>query len=232
MVLCNVTKLMSTDFSLFNITSEETAQVTQDATNTSVPEDIYDSKGAMEFTVAVVMVYGMAVMGVIGLGFCNRKKRQVRHMDQEAIEFIKNYDDVRKAIDKQTRVGAVSALLQSIHNGPMRLSAERKNLFGNFDGFLIPMTTIKEYNEQNKDENNNGIEATRNPNIETQEELAHTQILEGTETAAKKEMGMKERNEHVLFDNHTSSHKVIVYSNTSAFNADYNTPKGRKETEV
>ena len=158
MVLCNVTKQLKgsglfIDFSQCNFTSGVTPKTTN---HTSPPADSYDPEGAMKYIIAVVLVYGIAVMGVVALGFL--KKRHIRNIDKEAIEFVKHFDDVRRSIDQQTRVGAVSSLLQSLHHSNATVegnagAAEQKNLFGKFELFALPMSPIKE--ERNKDENNN-----------------------------------------------------------------------------
>ena len=166
MVLCNITKRLEDDtfyidFSACNLTLVE---MTSKATST----DLRDSEGAMEFIIAVILVYGLAVMGVLGLGFFGRKKRQSRRIDKEAVEFVKHYDAVRRSIDKKNRVGAISELLRSVHYPQLKSSSgfpDRKNLFGNFENFALPMatqmTTIGEDQEKGADENNNIVTTER-----------------------------------------------------------------------
>ena len=193
MVLCNVTKQLKgnglfIDFSQCNLTSDETILVTSNGTNQTIPEnDIYDPKGAMTFIVAVVLVYGLAVMGVIALGLL--KKKRIWNVDKEAIEFVKHIEEVRRSIDQQTRVGAVCSLLQSLHHGDDPTGGNagetaKKHLFGKFEMFALPMSPIKE-ERNNKDENNNdNIEerdiAIRNADAGWEE--AHDVIKTATET--------------------------------------------------
>ena len=160
MVLCNVTHrlqagVLQMDFSDCNITSATDVATKSNTTSSDV--DV-DAEGAMKFTVAVIMVYGMAVMGVLALEFF-RKKQRTQSADDEAVEFVKGYDSVRRTIDRKARVGAVSCLLQSIHNGPSSKPGPNAkgtvNMFGNFEFLTLPMTSG---NDRTKvDENNNSL---------------------------------------------------------------------------
>ena len=193
MVLCNVTKQLKgnglfIDVSQCNLTSDETTLVTSNGTNQTIPEnDIYDPKGAMTFIVAVVLVYGLAVMGVIALGLL--KKKRIWNVDKEAIEFVKHIEEVRRSIDQQTRVGAVCSLLQSLHHGDDTVSGNagetaKKHLLGKFEMFALPMSPIKE-ERLSKDENNNDNIEERDiaiRNADAVGEEAHDVIKTETET--------------------------------------------------
>ena len=167
MVLCNVTHrlqagVLQMDFTDCNITSA--ADVAKKSNTTSSDVNV-DAEGAMKFTVAVIMVYGMAVMGVLALEFF-RKKQRTQSVDDEAVEFVKGYDSVRRSIDRKARVGAVSCLLQSIHNGPASKPGPNTkgtvNMFGNFEFLTLPMTSG---NDRTKvDENNNSLKEVTDEN--------------------------------------------------------------------
>ena len=167
MVLCNVThrlqsSVLQMDFSDCNITSAVDVATKSNTTSSDVN---VDAEGAMKFTVAVIMVYGMAVMGVLALEFF-RKKQRTQSVDDEAVEFVKGYDSVRRSIDRKARVGAVSCLLQSIHNGPASKPGPNTkgtvNMFGNFEFLNFPMTSG---NDKTKvDENNNSIKEVTGEN--------------------------------------------------------------------
>ena len=132
--------------------------ITPNATNHTTPgADDFDKEGAMTFIVAVILVYGLAVMGVIALGLL--KKKRVWHVDREAIEFVKHIEEVRRSIDQQRRVGAISSLLKSLHNGGGVANGNasetvQKNLLGKFEMFALPMSPTRE-GANDTDENNN-----------------------------------------------------------------------------
>ena len=154
MVLCNITKwikddIIHVDISQCNLTVND-ANTTPLTSATS--ED--DGAGSVKFTVAVVIVYGIAAMGVLALGFFSRRKRHKEVADKMTSKFIKNYDEVRFTFDKKTRVGAVTSFLQSIHGQPsdfqldMDHKHERKaSLFHNLAFLALPLTNIREDDE-------------------------------------------------------------------------------------
>lgn len=55
----------------------------------------YDAEGALKFTVAVVVVYGVAVMGVFIMGYFGRKRRYNAELDQQANNFLRNLEQAR-----------------------------------------------------------------------------------------------------------------------------------------
>lgn len=151
MVLCNVTKwikddIIHVDISQCNLTAND-ANTTPSTPKTTE----YDAAGSVKFTAAVVIVYGIAAMGVLALGFFSRRKRHKEVVDKETSKFIKNYDDVKFTFDKKTRVGAVTSFLQSIHGAPsdfQRETHDRKaSLFNNLAFIALPLTNIREDDE-------------------------------------------------------------------------------------
>lgn len=145
MVLCNVTKWFQgdtvyVDISQCNLTAKEV--------NTTSPkeEDEYDD-GAMKFTIAVVMVYGIAAMGVLALGFFSSRKRNHDLIDKETGKFVKQFDEVKFTFDKKARVGAVTALLQSVH-GAQGNEHKRQNAVSSLALLTLPLTNITEDSEQ------------------------------------------------------------------------------------
>lgn len=85
-----------------------------------------DASGAMQYTVAVVFVYSIAVLGVFGLGLYNRRKYRRYHVDNETRAFLKNYEDVRRTCEQRSRLGAIQALLLQLHNEPLSNCDYRK----------------------------------------------------------------------------------------------------------
>ncbi|XP_060577619.1 uncharacterized protein LOC132734786 isoform X2 [Ruditapes philippinarum] len=73
----------------------------------------------MQYTVAVVFVYSIAVLGVFGLGLYNRRKHRRDHVDNETRAFLKNYEDVKRICEQKSRLGAIQALLHQLHNEPI-----------------------------------------------------------------------------------------------------------------
>lgn len=151
MVLCNITKwikddIIHVDISKCNLTAND-ANTTPSTPKTTE----YDAAGSVKFTAAVVIVYGIAAMGVLALGFFSRRKRHKEVVDKETSKFIRNYDEVKFTFDKKTRVGAVTSLLQSIHGAPSDFKREAHNrkasLFNNLAFIALPLTNIRENDE-------------------------------------------------------------------------------------
>ena len=151
MVLCNVTKwikddIVHVDISRCNLTVNDAK-----TTPSPSPTTEYDAAGSVKFTAAVVIVYGIAAMGVLALGFFSRRKRRKEIVEKETSKFMKNYDDVKFTFDKQTRVGAVTSLLQSIHSAPSDFQLDthdrKASLFNNLAFLALPLTNIREDDE-------------------------------------------------------------------------------------
>ncbi|KAH9491980.1 hypothetical protein Btru_026627 [Bulinus truncatus] len=74
----------------------------------------HDSLGAMRFTIAVVLVYGIGVIGLLGISA--RRNRRVDLMDKEVNKFIKTklskYDG--RKVRKQKRT--INKLISSLHS--------------------------------------------------------------------------------------------------------------------
>lgn len=75
----------------------------------------YDAEGALKFTVAVVMVYGVAVMGVFAFSYASRRKPQNYDVDKQARSYMKNLDDVRHKLERKNRLHSINLLLKNIH---------------------------------------------------------------------------------------------------------------------
>lgn len=73
----------------------------------------YDAEGALKFTVAVVVVYGVAVMGVFIMGYFGRKRRYNAELDQQANNFLRNLEQARTRIEKEKQVGKVRSFIRS-----------------------------------------------------------------------------------------------------------------------
>lgn len=73
----------------------------------------YDAEGALKFTVAVVVVYGVAVMGVFVMGYFGRIRRYNAELDQQANNFLRNLEQARTRIEKEKQVGNVRSFIRS-----------------------------------------------------------------------------------------------------------------------
>lgn len=88
-------------------------------------ENSYDSQGAMHFIIAVVVVYGVAVLGVFVLSHFRRKRKlQNQELDKQATYFIKHMPSVRENIEKQQRLCSIYNLLPD----NSRYSAEKRRM--------------------------------------------------------------------------------------------------------
>ncbi|KAL8594101.1 hypothetical protein ACOMHN_000813 [Nucella lapillus] len=72
--------------------------VSTPATNSTTP---YDAEGAMKFTVAVVLVFGVGVIGMLGMYHHRNISEELS--DKEADDFVKRFDRKRCNLDKQYR---------------------------------------------------------------------------------------------------------------------------------
>lgn len=98
----NVTLNATTNVSCFNGTETREGVV--------LP---YDAEGALKFTVAVVVVYGVAVMGVFVMGYFGRIRRYNAELDQQANNFLRNLEQARNRIEKEKQVGKVRSFIRS-----------------------------------------------------------------------------------------------------------------------
>jgi hypothetical protein len=64
----------------------------------------YDGTGAMWFVILVILVYGVAVVGVFVFNFYKRSSNDHDELDRQAITYIKNIDSVRKSMEKRNRL--------------------------------------------------------------------------------------------------------------------------------
>ncbi|XP_063426359.1 uncharacterized protein LOC134710095 [Mytilus trossulus] len=98
-------------------------------TNSTLPEITpYDAEGAMKFTVAVVMVYGVAVIGVFAVSYASRRKPMNYDVDRQARYFIKNMDDVRANLERKNRLLSINMLLKNIHGGSVEPNTKQKSI--------------------------------------------------------------------------------------------------------
>ncbi|OWF41323.1 hypothetical protein KP79_PYT06081 [Mizuhopecten yessoensis] len=75
-------------------------------------ESKYDSIGALHFIVAVIAVYGVAVIGVFILGHFRRRGKHVnRDLDRQANYFLKQMPTIRESIEKRQRLSSIHQLL-------------------------------------------------------------------------------------------------------------------------
>ena len=161
MVLCNVTEWLQDGKVHVHISQ---CNLTATKMTTMSTKDLDDEDGgAMRFTVAVVLVYGIAAIGVLALGFFSSRKRHKALMDKEAGRFVKTYENVRKDFEKKTRVNAVTSLLQTIHGASTEVHPHASNsMFRSLAFLALPLSHITEEGviETNNVENVGELEET------------------------------------------------------------------------
>lgn len=155
MAALNTTILPYTNYSLLNLNDTSGLNLTNRPGICGGSKD-YDAEGALKFTVAVVLVYGVAVMGVFVLGYFGRKRRNNAELDQQANNFLRNLEQVRYKLEKDKQVGNVKNFLRSYS---YRLSAD-----GDTDRGQIVTTSLITENERTGGSplNSNSSKVSRN----------------------------------------------------------------------
>ncbi|XP_067678898.1 uncharacterized protein [Haliotis asinina] len=74
--------------------------------------EAYDHQGAMRFTVAVVLVYGIGVIGVLGIYVRRRRNYSI---ERATDIFVKGLQEHRDLLEKKRQLSAVHNLINSIH---------------------------------------------------------------------------------------------------------------------
>lgn len=108
----NATVLLNNSAIVFHNNNNNNRNCTN-GTNSGKEEEVYDAEGALKFTVAVVVVYGVAVMGVFVMGYFGRKRRNNADLDQQANNFLRNLEQVRNKIEKENEISKVRGYLDS-----------------------------------------------------------------------------------------------------------------------
>ncbi|KAK3089090.1 hypothetical protein FSP39_000653 [Pinctada imbricata] len=108
---------------------QDVQNVTDPHTTMATTEKPYDGEGAMKFTIAVVMVYGVAVMGVFIMGYYGRRRHETHEMDRQASTFLKNIDQIRFRMKKEKQVDHTSDVLRRTSFGGFNYK-ERNSLKG------------------------------------------------------------------------------------------------------
>ncbi|XP_069127165.1 uncharacterized protein [Argopecten irradians] len=101
----------------YNVTVSNETYIQQNSTTTS-----YDAEGAMKFTVAVVTMYSVGMVGVLVLGLRTRKKTNA-DVDKEVDYFMKDINRVRIRLEKKGRLDSINKLLRS-----MNIDTQEKNV--------------------------------------------------------------------------------------------------------
>ena len=78
----------------------------------------YDAEGAMKFTIAVVLVFGIGVIGLLGIYHCRSLTEDLS--DKEADKFVKRFERKRCNLEKQYRKNIMLGLVSSIIARTMR----------------------------------------------------------------------------------------------------------------
>ncbi|XP_060077434.1 uncharacterized protein LOC132556987 [Ylistrum balloti] len=81
--------------------------------NSTISQD-YDAEGAMKFTVAVVTMYSVGMVGVLVMGLRHKKKSNA-DVDKEVDYFMKDINKVRVRLEKKGRLDSINKLLTSIN---------------------------------------------------------------------------------------------------------------------
>ncbi|KAK0059191.1 hypothetical protein Bpfe_011267 [Biomphalaria pfeifferi] len=103
-VNCNSTNNNGTVQFIINV-----SQTLTEANSTN----IHDSEGALRFTIAVVLVYGIGVIGLLGISA--RRNRRMEAMDKEVNKFIKS--KLSKYEERKTRrPKTINKLISSLHS--------------------------------------------------------------------------------------------------------------------
>lgn len=74
----------------------------------------YDSVGAMHFIVAVILIYGFAVMGVFIMSFLQRSRSSHKDIDTQANYFFKDINVVRNRLTRSDRLQSVNKFMGEI----------------------------------------------------------------------------------------------------------------------
>lgn len=117
-LLCNSSFGLSSNNENIHVNFTECSKLT-DATNRTSLTLKDDAKGAMQYTVAVVLVYSIAVLGVFGLGLYNSRRNRRGDTDRETRAFMKNYEEVRRTCEQRCRLCAVTTLIHQLHKEPV-----------------------------------------------------------------------------------------------------------------
>ncbi|XP_071117614.1 uncharacterized protein [Haliotis cracherodii] len=98
-----------------NMSVSVTGSQSQTTTGYTCPEPttaVYDYQGAMKFTVAVVLVYGIGVIGVLGIYVRRRRNYSI---ERDTDMFVKGLQEHRDLLEKKRQLSAVQNLINSIH---------------------------------------------------------------------------------------------------------------------
>ncbi|OWF36342.1 uncharacterized protein LOC110441787 [Mizuhopecten yessoensis] len=95
--------------SAYNVTLSNVTSVSQNST-----EGPYDAEGAMKFTVAVVTMYSIGMVGVLVMGLRNSRKTN-SDVDEEVDYFMKDINKVRIRLEKKGRLESINKLLDSMN---------------------------------------------------------------------------------------------------------------------
>lgn len=138
--------------------------------NSTTTASPYDAEGAMQFTVAVVTIYSIGMVGVLVLGLRNKRKRN-SEMDKEVDYFVKDINTVRIHLEKKGRLENINKLLK---NTNINLDLRRKGVSVIGSGFL-PFMALPVFMAQNKSQTE--TEVTQSPTSDTAEESSNTNEL-------------------------------------------------------
>ena len=104
-------------------------------------KETYDGMGAMQYIVAVVLIYSTAVIGVFVLGFVSRRHKQNVQIDKQANFFLKDINQTRIVIERQERKKSIASYLRS---SSVDFSSSASDTVRNslLTAVAIPMTSL------------------------------------------------------------------------------------------
>ncbi|XP_076464102.1 uncharacterized protein LOC143296174 [Babylonia areolata] len=90
-------------------------------TTTNTTTAAYDAEGAMKFTVALVLVFGVGVIGM--LGFYHQRNLDEDLSNKEADDFVKRFERKRYNMEKQYQKKIMRQLIESFFARTLRVKS-------------------------------------------------------------------------------------------------------------
>lgn len=88
-------------------------EMTTNVSDNMTSQSKYDDVGAMQYILAVVLVYGVAVIGVFVLSYFGRRKRDRVDIDRQATTYIRSMKIMRGRLEKKHRLESIKSLLET-----------------------------------------------------------------------------------------------------------------------
>ncbi|XP_033738551.1 uncharacterized protein LOC117326059 [Pecten maximus] len=170
---------------VYNSTVSNDTSVHQNSTSNA-----YDADGAMKFTVAVVTMYSIGMVGVLVMGLRNRKKANA-DVDKEVDYFMKDINKVRIRLEKKGRLDSINKLLRS-----MNIDTQEKNVSVVGSG-LLPFMALPVFMSDHSRQPEVTIRNTNDSELDTDEGASSSDL----ESSANSTAGFYRRQESCLTEN-------------------------------